>query len=69
MFRKMKSVIDKKLIWFGFYDKTPICFFIGIPDPNQHLKVVNGDFYETGRVQKVGDGEILTEFGIEYKEN
>ena len=33
------------------------------------LKVVNGDFYETGRVQKVGDGEILTEFGIEYKEN
>jgi hypothetical protein len=33
------------------------------------LKVVNGDFYETGRVQKVGNGEILTEFGIEYKEN
>jgi lipopolysaccharide transport system ATP-binding protein len=33
------------------------------------LKVVNGDFYETGRAQKVGNGEILTEFGIEYKEN
>ena len=32
------------------------------------LKVVNGDFYETGRVQEVGDGEILTEFRIEYKE-
>ena len=39
-----------------------------LPDAIQ-LKVVNGDFYETGRVQKVGNGEILTEFGIEYKEN
>ena len=31
------------------------------------LKVVNGNFYETGRIQKVGDGEILTEFDIKYK--
>ena len=51
MFRKMKSVIDKKLIWFGFYDKTPICFFIGIPDPNQHLKVVNGDLNTFGKLK------------------
>mgnify|MGYP001421125028 FL=1 len=39
----MKSVIDKKLLWFGFYEDIPICFFIGIPDPNQYLKFINGD--------------------------
>tara|TARA_B100001094_G_scaffold142137_1_gene137763 strand:+ start:2997 stop:4280 length:1284 start_codon:yes stop_codon:yes gene_type:complete len=32
------------------------------------IKVVNGDFYGTGRAQKVGNGEILSEFSIGYKE-
>ena len=44
MFKKMKSIIDKKLIWFGFYEKTPVCFFIGIPDPNSINKFINGRF-------------------------
>ena len=43
MFEKMKSIIDKKLLWFGFYEDIPICFFIGIPDPNQYLKYINGN--------------------------
>ena len=43
MFEKMKSIIDKKLLWFGFYGDIPICFFIGIPDPNQYLKYINGN--------------------------
>ena len=51
MFRKMKSVIDQRLIWFGFYKKTPICFFIGIPDPNQYLKFVNGNLNIFGKMK------------------
>ena len=27
MFRKMKAIIDQRLIWFGYYKDTPICFF------------------------------------------
>ena len=51
MFKKMKSIIDKKLIWFGFYEKTPVCFFIGIPDPNQYFKFINGDLNLLGKIK------------------
>ncbi len=51
MFSKMKSVIDKRLIWFGFYEKTPICFFIAIPDPNQYMKFINGNLNTYGKLK------------------
>ena len=51
MFSKMKSVIDKRLIWFGFYNNTPICFFIGIPDPNQYMKFINGNLNTYGKLK------------------
>jgi len=51
MFRKMKSIIDQKLIWFGFYKDMPICFFIGIPDINQYLKFINGDLNTLGKLK------------------
>ena len=58
MFKKMKSVIDKKLLWFGFYDETPICFFIGIPDPNQYLKFVNGNLGIIGKIKFIFHKQI-----------
>ena len=51
MFTKMKAIIDLRLIWFGFYKKTPICFFIGIPDANQYLKYANGNLNMIGKLK------------------
>jgi len=51
MFRKMKTIIDQKLIWFGFYKETPICFFIGLPDANQYLKYTNGNLNTIGKLK------------------
>ena len=51
MFKKMKAIIDQRLIWFGFYKKTPICFFIGIPDANQYLKYTNGNLNMIGKLK------------------
>ena len=51
MFKKMKAIIDQRLIWFGFYKKTPICFFIGMPDANQYLKYVNGNLNMIGKLK------------------
>ncbi len=51
MFTKMKMVIDKKLIWFAFYKDQPIAFFIGIPDPNQYLKYINGNLNFIGKLK------------------
>lgn len=44
MFGKMKPVIDEHLIWFVYYDKEPIAFFVNLPDLNQYFKHLNGKF-------------------------
>ena len=46
----MKSIIDQRLIWFGYYKDTPICFFIAIPDANKYLKYVNGNLNTIGKL-------------------
>ena len=51
MFRKMKAIIDQRLIWFGYYKDTPICFFIAIPDANKYLKHVNGNLNTIGKLK------------------
>lgn len=51
MFEKMKQIIDKRLIWFGYYEEKPICFFIGIPDPNQYFKFIHGNLNTIGKIK------------------
>ena len=51
MFSKMKAMLDKRLIWFGFYKDKPICFFIGIPDPNEYLKYIHGNLNLLGKLK------------------
>lgn len=42
MLKKLKPVVDEKLIYFGFYKGKPISFFISIPELNQIFKYVGG---------------------------
>jgi hypothetical protein len=44
MFKKMKPVMDEKILWFAYYNKTPIAIFINLPDLNQWFKHLNGKF-------------------------
>jgi hypothetical protein len=44
MFRKMKPVMDERLVWFAYHKEKPIAIFINIPDLNQWFKYVNGKF-------------------------
>jgi len=50
MFRKMKPVIDERLIWFVYHQQKPIAMFINLPDLNQWFKHLNGKF---GLLQKI----------------
>ena len=50
LFRSMKPIIDEKLVWFAYYRNEPIAMWISIPDINQALKDLNGQF---GPVQKI----------------
>jgi hypothetical protein len=44
MFRKMKPVMDEKIMWFTYHNEDPIALFINLPDLNQWFKHLNGQF-------------------------
>ena len=50
MFKKMKPVMDEKIIMFAYYDREPVALFVNLPDLNQWFKHLNGKF---GLVQKL----------------
>jgi len=44
MFKKMKPVMDERLVWFAYHNKKPIAIFTNLPDLNQWFKHLNGKF-------------------------
>jgi len=44
MFRKMKAVMDERIIWFVYYKEDPIGVWINLPDINQWFKYLDGRF-------------------------
>ena len=53
MVKQMKPVMDKHLVWFGYYKGEPIGFFISIPELNQIFKHVNGKLNLLGKIKFV----------------
>lgn len=51
MFKKLKPIYDKRLIYFGFYKDEPISFFISIPELNTLFKHVNGKMDLLGKLK------------------
>jgi hypothetical protein len=50
MFKKMKPVMDERVVWFAYHHDEPVCMFINLPDINQYFKHLNGQF---GLLQKL----------------
>lgn len=50
MFKKMKPVMDERIIYFAYHYEEPIGMFINLPDLNQYFKHMNGKF---GLLQKL----------------
>ncbi len=50
MFKRMKPVMDEKIIWFSYYKNEPISMFVNLPDLNQYFKHLDGKF---GLLQKL----------------
>ncbi len=44
MFKKMKPVMDERIIWFAYHADEPIGIFINLPDLNQWFKYLDGKF-------------------------
>ena len=43
-FKKIKPVMDEKIIWFVYYKSEPIAIFTNLPDLNQWFKYLDGKF-------------------------
>jgi hypothetical protein len=50
MFKKMKPVIDERIVYYAYYKNEPIGIFLNLPDLNQYFKHMNGKF---GLLQKL----------------
>jgi hypothetical protein len=44
MFKKMKPVMDERIIWFAYHNETPIAIFVNLPDLNQWFRHLDGKF-------------------------
>src|SRR5690606_10573192 len=42
MVKQMKPIMDRRLLFFGFYRDEPVSFFLSLPEINQIFKHVNG---------------------------
>ena len=49
--KMMKPIMDKKLLWFGYYKDEPISFFISLPELNQVFKYLNGRLDWIGKIK------------------
>ncbi|MFZ4058127.1 MAG: hypothetical protein ACOYKE_08295 [Ferruginibacter sp.] len=44
LFRSMKPILDETIAWFAYYQDEPIAMWLNIPDINQLIKPLNGQF-------------------------
>ena len=42
MFKKMKPVMDERIIWFAYHNDKPVAMFINLPDINRWFKQLKG---------------------------
>ncbi|MBT1702656.1 hypothetical protein [Chryseosolibacter indicus] len=65
--KQMKPILDRKLLFFGFYKRDPIAFFLSLPEINQIFKHVNGKLNVLGKLKFVWHQLLKTNrkaFGI-----
>jgi hypothetical protein len=50
MVKQMKPIMDRRLLYFGFYKDEPVSFFLSLPEINQIFKHVNGKLDWKGKL-------------------
>lgn len=49
--KQLKPIIDPDIIYFAYYEKEPIGFFLNIPEVNQYFRFMNGKLDLWGKVK------------------
>jgi hypothetical protein len=42
LFRRLKPLLDEKIVWYAYYKDAPIAMYLNLPDLNQYFKHFNG---------------------------
>ncbi len=51
LLNSIKTILDEKLIWFGYYENEPISFMIMLPEINPIIKHLNGKLNLIGKLK------------------
>lgn len=51
--KQMQPIMDRRLLFFGFYKNEPVSFFLSLPEINQLLKYVDGKLDLWGKLRFV----------------
>jgi GNAT superfamily N-acetyltransferase len=51
MVQQMRPILDRKLLYFGFYKGEPVAMYLSVPEINQYLKHVNGKLDWIGKLK------------------
>ena len=65
--KQMEPIMDRRLLYFGFYKGEPISFFLSLPEINQIFKYVNGQLNLIGKLKFIWHTLLRTNrkaFGI-----
>ena len=49
--KQMKPIMDRRLLYFGFYKGEPVSFFLSLPEINQLIKYVDGKLDLWGKIK------------------
>ena len=49
--KKIKPIMDEKIIWFAYHNNEPIAFFVNLPELNQIFKHLNGKLNLIGKIK------------------
>ncbi|MEI7734829.1 MAG: GNAT family N-acetyltransferase [Ferruginibacter sp.] len=50
-FKRMKPILDEKIIWFAYHNNVPVAFVLCLPDTNQVLRYVKGKLNLWGKLK------------------
>ncbi|MGZ3923082.1 MAG: GNAT family N-acetyltransferase [Flavisolibacter sp.] len=59
-FRQMEPIMDKRIIWFAYFEEEPIAFILCLPDVNQLLKPLHGKMHLFNKLRFVWNKKTST---------
>ena len=51
LMKSLKPILDERIMWFAYYEKEPIAFFLQVPEINKIIRHLNGKMNLLGKLK------------------